>query len=158
MFTLAGDASAAGWKYWQNENLMTDEVTVTFAQLDNHSSPQPYGPPPYVSVHVANRKEGGITAFASFYPEAADCSGACQILLRADDTAPRTFVVERGSGVLEDGRSRSDLYFRDPTAFVGYVRNAKRVRFQFPSNSKVTFTLLADAPLVIRPLRKGVGQ
>lgn len=155
VLTLAGNALAAEWTHWQNENLMTDAVTATFAQLDNHSSRREGDP--YVSIHVRNRQEDGITVFASLYPESADCSAACQILVRADDAAPRTFAVERGRGVLEDGRSKNDWYFRDSTAIVEYVRKAKRVRLQFPSSGNV-FTLLADAPLAIRPLRRPVGQ
>jgi hypothetical protein len=155
VFALAGNALAAEWTYWQNENLMTDEVTATFAQLDNHSSRREGHP--YVSIHVLNRQKDGITVFASITPESTDCSGACQILVRADDTAPRTFVVERGRGVLEDGRSKNEWSFRDPTAVIEYVRRAKRVRLQFPSTGNV-FTLLADAPLAIRPLRRPIGQ
>jgi hypothetical protein len=150
VLTLADGASADGWDYSRNENLMTSEVTDTFARLENPS-------PPYGAIIVANRKEGGIDASVAFSAARVDCPKACQILVRADDTAPQTFGVTN---------SVNQLYFRDSAAFIEYIRNAKRVRLQFrfenlPHNQfkgEVVSTFYADAPLVVHPLRKGVAQ
>jgi hypothetical protein len=150
LLTLAGGASAAAWKYRLNENPMTSEVTDTFAYLENPI-------PPYGTIIVANRKEGGIDASLAFNAASVDCSKACQILVRAHDTAPQTFGVTN---------SVNQLYFRDSAGFSEYIRNAKRVRVQFrfenlPHNQfkgEVVSTFYADAPLVVHPLRKGVAQ
>jgi hypothetical protein len=150
ILTLAGGAWAAEWEYDRAENPMTSEVTDTFARLKNPS-------PPYGTIVVANRKEGGIDASVAFNAASVDCPKACQILVRADDTAPRMF------GVASVG---NHLYFRDSAAFIDYIRNAKRIRFQFrfenvPHNQfkgEVVSTFNADASLVVHPLRKGVGQ
>ena len=150
VLTFTSIASAAGWEYRRNENPMTSEVTDTFASLENPS-------PPYGTVIVANRKEGGIDASVAFNAAHVDCPKTCRILVRADDTVPRAFYVSN---------SANQMYFRDSVAFIEYIRNAKRVRVQFrfeniPHNQfkgEVVSTFYAEAPLVIHPLRKGVGQ
>jgi hypothetical protein len=147
--TLAGAATAAAWEYRRNENPMTGEVTDTFAHLENPSAP-------YGKIIVANRKDGGVDVGirTAAYIE---CPKTCKILVRADDTVARTFDVTS---------SADWMYFRDAMAFIEYIRNAKRVRIQYrfqnnPHNQfkgEVISTFNADAPLVIQPLRKGVGQ
>lgn len=150
VLTLADAASAAEWEYHRNENPMTSEVTDTFAFLKNPS-------PPYGTIIVANRKDGGIDASVDFSAASVDCPKTCRILVRADESAPRTFDVSGG---------RNNMEFLDPFAFIEYIRDAKRVRVQFrfentPHNQfkgEVVSTFYAEAPLVIHPLRKGVGQ
>lgn len=150
VLTLASAASAADWEYRRNENLMTSEVTDTFAHLDNPSAP-------YGTIVVANRKDGGVDASVAFNAASVDCPETCRILVRADDTAPKAFDVEN---------SANQLFFRDSATFIDYIRNAKRVRVQFrfkniPHNQfkgEVVSTFYAESPLVIHPLRKGVGQ
>lgn len=145
LLLLACAASAAGWEYRRNENLMTGEVTDTFAHLSGQGV-----------IVVANRKEGGIDAHVRVAGY-VDCPKFCRILVRADETAPREFDA---TGVA------SELQIRDPAAFVDYIRNAKRVRVQsrfanVPGNEvkgEVVSTFYSDAPLVIHPLRKAVGQ
>lgn len=150
LLTTAGAASAGEWDYSRNENPMTSEVTDTFAFLKNPD-------PPYGDIIVANRKEGGIDASVAFNAAHVDCPKTCRILVRADDTVPRAFDVTN---------TANQMYFRDSMAFIEYIRAAKRVRVQFrfentPHNQykgEVVSTFYAEAPLVIHPLRKGVGQ
>ena len=149
VLTFTSIASAAGWEYRRNENPMTSEVTDTFASLENPS-------PPYGEIIVRNTKEGGIDASVFFRGASVDCPKTCRILVRADDTPPRAFDVTHSANLMD---------FRDSAAFIEYIRNAKRVRVQFRDKvsgnqfkGEVVFTFYADAPLVIHPLRKGVGQ
>lgn len=148
--TLAGSASATDWQYERDVNPMTSEVTDTFARLENPNAP-------YGAIIVANRKDGGIDAGVVFNAASVDCPKICRILVRADEAPPKQFDVQNAS---------NKLFFRDPAAFIDYIRTARRVRVQVrfqnePQNrfkGEMVATFLAESPLVVHPLRRGVGQ
>jgi len=140
----------AGWEYSERKDLMTDEVTDTFANLRNPT-------PPYGDIIVANRKVGGIDASLAFNAASVDCPERCSILVRVDSSAPRTFAVKN---------SVNQLYMDRPLDFMNFIKEAKRIRVQFKFErvegnqfrGEVVSTFYVEEPLTVRPLTKGVGQ
>ncbi|WP_295639760.1 hypothetical protein [uncultured Methylibium sp.] len=153
-FSAALAKAGRDWEYSKTENEMTGEVTETTAMFQSRDAP-------YMQLVIRNSKDDGLQAYA--FPDGeVNCPGACQLLVRADDAAPKSFAVTVRR--FEFGSYRLD--FADVPALIQYVRNAKRVRVQLryldiPKNrekGEVVWTVNPKTPLVIHPLRKAVGQ
>lgn len=150
--TFAGAASAAGWEYGAEENEMTGEVAETTAMIQRMHEP-------YMQLVIRNSKEDGLQAYA-FPGGEVNCPGACQLLVRADDAAPKSFAVTVRR--FDFGSYRLD--FADAPALIQHIRNAKRLRvllrfLDIPTNrakGDIVWTVTPAAPLVVRPLRKAV--
>lgn len=145
---ICGTASA-GWQYHDDKNEMTDEVSNTYATLENPK-------PPYGTIIIANRKNSGVDASLAFSFGMVDCGDpGCRVLVRVDDAAPVLFDVRNSVG---------QLYLENSTKFVAFIRSAKTIRIQFKflavegssARGEQFATFTADLPLLIRPLQKGL--
>ena len=141
--------ASADWKYKEDKNEMTDEVSNTYATLDNPELP-------YGTIIIANRKKTGVDASFSFGSGMVDCGDPrCSVLVRVDEAAPVWFHVRNSVG---------QLYLEDSTKFVAFIRNARKIRVQFKllpveglsARGEQIATFNAEMPLSIKPLQKGL--
>lgn len=143
------------WNYSKRQDEMTDEIKATRATLENEA-------PPYGTIHVYNKKNRGVSVFLSFGGE-LDCPESCSILLRVDESPPRSLAMRYTYYGPSSGLS---LVPEDELAFIEFIKNAKRIRMELRyTDSKYNrfkgkwiADFRAKKPLEIRPLRSGVGS